>query len=67
MSVPTTVGGLIRRLSGSRQLSAASSAAGRVADSWRQGHRLPVSKNPFVGWLAGRKYSFPLETVTKNW
>jgi len=53
MSVPTTVGGLIRRLSGSRQLSAASSDSDRVADNWRRAHPPPVGQNPFVGWLAG--------------
>jgi len=54
VSQPTTVGGLIRRLSGSRQLSAASSDSDRVADNWRRAHPPPVGQNPFVGWLAGR-------------
>jgi len=53
ISQPTNGGALTRRGWSSRELSAASPAACRVADSCRLGKRPPVSKNPIVGWLAG--------------
>jgi len=53
VSQPTNGGALTRRQWSSRELSAASPAACRVADSCRLGKRPPVGKNPIVGWLAG--------------